>query len=529
MHISHHYKRLKLRRLRIAIATVIISLFFIPNFMKFDEGEDNIFDVKINGVYVGTTENEEVAKDCFREARRIVNSEDYELTFTKDLELDVEGRKILWGKIDDPAKVSENMKSVIESNVEESLVRAYEVKINSYIVTLEKKDEVTKLLQAAIDKYDTKRYFRVSLDNDINRELPVLVPIVATRKETYENQVALEAARYSAGFDEDMEKFFDTIEPDVEKDFEDYDLGLIEIGFGDKIEVAEVYVGQKDIDNVDEAIEDLTQEELKNDIYKVVSGDTLSEIAYKVGLPMEDLVAMNENLLEDANSTIRPDDELVITVPEPKLTVVRTEELYYEENYTEETEYILNDEWFTTDKVTHRQPSDGHRKVVAKVTFNNDKEAFTDIIKEEVTVKAVAKIVEKGTKIPPTYIKPIYGGRVTSTFGYRNRPTKGASSYHKGIDWGTPIGTPVYASSGGTVAKAGWGSGYGYCIYINHPDGKQTRYGHLSKVLVSAGQSVSQGQRIALSGNTGVSTGPHLHFEILVGGTQVNPFNFVGR
>ena len=117
---------------------------------------------------------------------------------------------------------------------------------------------------------------------------------------------------------------------------------------------------------------------------------------------------------------------------------------------------------------------------------------------------------------------------MSSGFGKRARPTKGASTYHKGVDWATPVGTTVLASSAGTVTRAGWGSGYGYCVYIQHPDGRSTRYGHLSKVLVKAGQTVSQGQKIALSGNTGVSTGPHLHFEILVGGGQVKSFLFHG-
>ena len=112
-------------------------------------------------------------------------------------------------------------------------------------------------------------------------------------------------------------------------------------------------------------------------------------------------------------------------------------------------------------------------------------------------------------------------------FGGRKAPKKGASTNHKGIDWATPIGTAVMASSGGTVTRAGWGSGYGYVVYIQHADGRETRYGHLSKVLVSVGQKVSQGQKIALSGNTGRSTGPHLHFEIRINGQAVNPLNYL--
>ena len=165
--------------------------------------------------------------------------------------------------------------------------------------------------------------------------------------------------------------------------------------------------------------------------------------------------------------------------------------------------------------------------MIALVSYRNNEEVEREIIKEEVVMEAVPKIVERGTIIPPTYIKPITGGRLSSKFGRRSAPTRGASTYHKGIDWATPVGTAVMASSAGTVSKAGWGRGYGYVVYIDHADGKQTRYGHLSKVLVSVGQKVSQGEKIALSGNTGVSTGPHVHFEILVNGSQVNPADYL--
>ena len=83
------------------------------------------------------------------------------------------------------------------------------------------------------------------------------------------------------------------------------------------------------------------------------------------------------------------------------------------------------------------------------------------------------------------------------------------------------------ASSGGRVVSAGWNGGYGYSVLIQHPDGRKTRYAHLSKITVSNGEYVTQGERIGLSGNTGNSTGPHLHFEMIINGSAVNPLNYI--
>ena len=173
-----------------------------------------------------------------------------------------------------------------------------------------------------------------------------------------------------------------------------------------------------------------------------------------------------------------------------------------------------------------REAEAGYHEVTAMVTKRNGTEESREMIFEEVIREPVCKKVEVGTQTPPTYIKPLSGGRQTSGYGRRKAPTKGASTNHQAIDWATPTGTAIWASSGGTVTVAGWQSGYGYVVYINHPDGNQTRYGHLSKILVSTGQKVKQGQKIALSGNTGRSTGPHLHFELRVGGRPVNPYNY---
>ena len=100
---------------------------------------------------------------------------------------------------------------------------------------------------------------------------------------------------------------------------------------------------------------------------------------------------------------------------------------------------------------------------------------------------------------------------------------------HTGVDCSCPFGTPVRASASGTVVRSGWYAGYGYCVDIRHTDGSMTRYGHLNSIAVSYGQQVSQSSVIAYSGNTGNSTGPHVHFEIWLNGVAVNPLNYVNK
>ena len=106
-------------------------------------------------------------------------------------------------------------------------------------------------------------------------------------------------------------------------------------------------------------------------------------------------------------------------------------------------------------------------------------------------------------------------------------PVSGASTYHEAIDIANSYGTPIYASDGGTVTYSGWRGGYGYLVIIDHGNGYQTYYGHNSSLVVSAGEHVYKGQQIARMGSTGVSSGNHCHFGILINGTFVNPLNYL--
>lgn len=121
-------------------------------------------------------------------------------------------------------------------------------------------------------------------------------------------------------------------------------------------------------------------------------------------------------------------------------------------------------------------------------------------------------------------------GMYTSPYGWREDPfNDGSYKFHSGIDISNSIGTPVYAAGGGTVEFAGWISGYGNCLIVNHGNGIKTRYAHLSKMLVSEGDSVRKTDKIALMGMTGRVTGPHLHFEVIVNGETTDPLKYVPK
>ncbi len=129
-------------------------------------------------------------------------------------------------------------------------------------------------------------------------------------------------------------------------------------------------------------------------------------------------------------------------------------------------------------------------------------------------------------KIP--FVMPVRSSyRFTSPFGFRSDPKNGSRKLHEGMDMAGPRGTPIYATADGVVTFAGWQSGYGNVVKLRHSYGFETLYAHQNKIHVTKGQKVSQGDRIGDMGNTGRSTGTHLHYEILYNGTPVNPMTYV--
>ncbi len=488
--------------------------------MKDNKDIFNLYKVYINDTYVGTVKDKQTAHRCLQIAKEAITEGTEEITYV-DANMRLDGVHAIVGFTTPSSKIIKKINALLPQSVQETLQRSYMLKINDYMVALSSIDEVEQVLQQAIDLYDGDNGFDVSLKRDTGRAFNVLTADILGTAVQEKGYIDRTTAGYTALEDE----LFNEEYYKEELSFEDFDLGMHSMEFVDKIEVAECYLQGSEISPVEDAIRYVTEEQNRDVIYKVKSGDTLGEISMSTGIPLEDIIAMND-ALQNENSVIHVDQELIISMPRPSLTVAYTTTEYREEEYDAEIIYVDNDSWYTTKKVTIQEPSAGFRRAVSNITYHNGQVYETEVLKQEVLMEAVPKIVERGTKVPPTYIKPLYGGRLTSTFGWRS--FRGGGN-HYGVDWACPTGTTIYASSGGTVTRAGWSSSYGYCVYIKHPDGLESRYAHNSRLLVSVGQKVNQGQAIAYSGNTGDSSGPHLHFEIRVNGTAVNPFNYVPR
>jgi len=142
------------------------------------------------------------------------------------------------------------------------------------------------------------------------------------------------------------------------------------------------------------------------------------------------------------------------------------------------------------------------------------------------TTSAPASVLRPTSVSIPSRM-PVEGAALTSGYGMRWHPVLGGRRQHKGVDLAEPTGTPVYATADGVISKAEWFSSYGLFISVEHGADIQTRYGHLSRLNVEAGQQVHKGDLIGYVGSTGRSTGPHLHYEVRIAGVAVNPIPYL--
>lgn len=497
-------RKVKMTMLK-SMATIAVCLTFAyPLYERAAIEDHNYFEIGLNGQVIGAVHDGETARIALLAARKRLTQEAGTLVYMNP-ELKVTEENRLFGVRLGEEEITEAMYAVLKESVITPKQEVYTVKINEVTLHLSSKEEVIRLLEATKNRFDVNDEFDIELVEDTDRPFTALTANISKPgMESNENRIVFGAAGGEEASAED------------EPVFED---GLLTVVFEQRVEIVESYALPEQLTTVEEAYDLLTKEKEENQIYVVVEGDCISMIAEKHNLPASKLYELNENVTE--KSILQINQELIITVPEPELSVLMDEEVTYEEDYQADVIYIDNDSWYTTTQVVQQEGSIGHREVVAVVSTRNGKEVGREIIHEDILIGSEPRIIERGTMTPPTYIKPIAGGTLTSYFGPR------WGRMHSGVDWGISTGSTVTASSGGRVVSAGWNGGYGYSVLIQHPDGRQTRYAHLSKITVSAGEYVNQGERIGLSGNTGNSTGPHLHFEIIINGTAVNPLKYL--
>ena len=291
------------------------------------------------------------------------------------------------------------------------------------------------------------------------------------------------------------------------------------------VKVSEIQSPEKILEQIQEG-----KEAVKTHI--VEEGESFWMIAHNNDLSVDELQKLNADTVPEK---LQIGQEIVLTKQEPLVSVVVTKEITVEETIAHSTEYKDTSSLLKGESKVVTQGSDGKKTVTYEVKEANGSTLEKNVVKEVVISEPVTEVVNRGTGSiqissrsasnsnggSGTLAWPLSSNKITSPYGTRSR------GFHSGIDLAAKTGTSVYAAAGGTVELASWYYGYGNCIVINHGNGVKTRYAHLSAYKVSVGATVSRGQLIALSGNTGNSTGPHLHFEVIINGVTKNPVNYL--
>lgn len=305
---------------------------------------------------------------------------------------------------------------------------------------------------------------------------------------------------------------------------------------GDNIEIEKVsFLEKVDIDPCSTDLEDLHSEEEmvdllctsgeKETVHKVVAGDTLHSIAKKYDVWEDQLLADNKGI---NSKKLEVGSNIIVKQQAPVLTYEVVEKITYDKVIEHKVEEQKSADIYEGMTETQQAGSDGLSEITARVTLQNGKKVEEEDLVTTVKEEPVTEVVLVGTKErPPTvgsgkYIWPLKDS-FTKTSGFGSRWGR----QHKGIDLAVSVGTTVYAADGGTVVEAQYSGSYGNVVMIDHQNGQETRYAHNSKLLVKKGDKVYQGQPIAKSGNTGRSTGPHVHFEIRFNGEPRNPLNYL--
>lgn len=299
---------------------------------------------------------------------------------------------------------------------------------------------------------------------------------------------------------------------------------LVDVRFSEKVSINEEKTIPVKMMSEEEAIVFLQKGTIEEKKYTVQQGDVLGSIANSHGLKISELKALNPGL--DENSVLKIGQEVNITALKPLLHVMIEKESYQKEDIPFKEEVIEDSSMPKGDTKEKQAGSNGSRNVTYHIIEQNGVTTNKEVANEQILVQPVNHVVIKGTKAIPSrgegsFVWPTNGGYISSEVGYR------WGKMHKGIDIARPSDLTIKAADNGVVVYAGWGGAFGNKIVIDHQNGFQTIYGHLSSIGVQVGQIVSKGTAIGIMGATGDATGVHLHFEVWKNGALQNPIDYL--
>ena len=300
-----------------------------------------------------------------------------------------------------------------------------------------------------------------------------------------------------------------------------------QIKFAKQVEVKQIDVMLTSVQSKKQASEQLLNGGVISMSHIIKAGENVNSVAKKYDVNLKDMSGKNsEQSVNDLKSGDLVNMEKTVT----PLEVRTVESGKMSEPIPYETEKQETKDLYKGESLVAQEGVEGRQIVSGTITKVNGKEVKRNIKHKEVVSKPVKKIIKVGINDKPktassgAYAVPIKNAYVINSngkFGSR------WGRMHEGLDFSCPTGTPIYAADGGTVTKAATFGGYGNCVIIKHDNGQETLYGHCSKLNVTAGEKVYKGQVIAAVGNTGRSTGAHLHFEIHIGGSAVDPWSYI--
>ncbi|MGN0342358.1 MAG: peptidoglycan DD-metalloendopeptidase family protein [Roseburia sp.] len=469
------------------------------------------YSVTVNDCFLGNVSDKVDAEELIHNGRReLADQTDGYLLL--DLDYEIQEKRDFFQPLISEEELSGRIRNTIteEYEAQENQVM-YLIWAGDEPIYFESMDAVTSFLERIKNQQDTSGNYRVVYESAGNHNENVM----------HANLVySDEAEKVQKMLSQPAVLFADAMFVQGKDDSQGDKLsGVLGMSFSKEVKVYTDYLPLDLVSNADIAFKRVTKTGEPNTIYQVQEGDTLASIAEEQMTTVESIMELNGYGSEE--EALVEGNQMIIAIPSADIGLRVVKGLSYEENYTVKNEYINNQDWYRNQQVVRSVGTPGRRQVDMVITMDNGVETDHQVVAQIINVAATPTVIERGIRNPDTFIWPLNSPVISSTFGER------WGRMHEGVDFACPEGTPVMAALGGTVTYVGWINGYGNCVMIRHDDGTSTRYAHNSELLVEEGQTVVQGEIISLSGNTGNSTGPHLHFEILVDGEPVDPLEYL--